>query len=410
MNHYGRQTSVCPAQTKVYATKHKHKRNSLVVLILALMVILSACNLKTFSSDEKAVTPTPTSTPLPTAAVVLQTTISADGEVVLPIPPQKFSFFGVNASVYKVYVIAGQQVKMGQPLAEIDDTDLQNAIKKAKAQLESLQAQIANEEAAALPSDLSEARSNLEVARAKLKDISSRPSKETITQAAADLRLREIDLRQAQEAYDAVAYRADIGLTPQAAKLQEATLTYEKAQAVYNEAIKPATESEIATAKLTVKEAENRLQKLLIGARPEAKAVNQAKLHETQLGLEEAEANLIKAKLLAPWDGVVTEVNVAPGVSAANGSVTIAQVEPLRFATANFSERNLADVKVGAEATIFLKSYPTVPFPALVQRIDLQSAKKDGDTALFTIYLDFNSADFQVRPGMTGRVEIAIKK
>jgi multidrug resistance efflux pump len=105
---------------------------------------------------------------------------------------------------------------------------------------------------------------------------------------------------------------------------------------------------------------------------------------------------------------MVTAVNAAPGMSTSNASVTIAQVEPLRFATSNFSERNLADIQPGDEATIFLKTYPNIPIPAVINRVELESSQKDGDTALYTVYLDFNSGEFEVRPGMTGRVEIAI--
>jgi hypothetical protein len=106
---------------------------------------------------------------------------------------------------------------------------------------------------------------------------------------------------------------------------------------------------------------------------------------------------------------MVTAVNAAPGVSTNNASITIAQVEPLRFATSNFSERNLADIQPGDEATLFLKTYPNVPIPAVIYRVELESTQKDGDTALFTVYLDFNSGDLEVRPGMTGRVEITIE-
>jgi hypothetical protein len=106
---------------------------------------------------------------------------------------------------------------------------------------------------------------------------------------------------------------------------------------------------------------------------------------------------------------MITAINGAPGVATNNASLVIARVEPLRFATTNFSERNLADVSPGDEATIFLKTYSGVPFPAVVYRIELESTQKDGDTALFTVYFDFNSSDFEVRPGMTGRVEIRVE-
>jgi multidrug resistance efflux pump len=299
-------------------------------------------------------------------------------------------------------------VQEGDLLARIDDADLRRALERAEAALARTQAEIDNEQAPALAGDIAEAQSSLEAAQAELQRLQSLPSEEAITQAAADLRLREIELRKAQEAYDAVAYAEGIGLSPQAAELQTATLNYERAKAVYDEATKPASEAEIIAARSKVVQAQNRLDQLLSGSRPELQAVNQARLREAQLQVEEAWANLVYTQLLAPWDGMVTEVNAAPGVSTTNASITIARIEPLRFATNNFSERNLSDVQIGDEATIFLKTYPNVPIPAVVYRIELESSQKDGGTALFTVYFDFNSGDFEVRPGMTGRVEIAI--
>jgi len=382
-------------------------------LLVSVSLFLSACTPDTGSFSFGQATPTPngTPTPLPTPIRVFQSTIAADGQVVLPMPPQTFAFqsSGLSSTIEEVYVIPGQTVKAGDLVARVDDTDLQNALKRAEANLASLQAQISSEEAPALAGDMAEAQANVEAVQAELDRLLSLPSEEAITQAAADLRLREIELRQAQEAYDQVAFAEGVGMSPQAAELERATLNYERAQATYDEATKPATASQIAQARLSVVQAQNRLDKLLAGLRPEAKAANEAKLREAQLQVDEARDNLLKAYLYAPWDGVVTAVNGAPGVSTSNASITVAQVEPLRFATDNFGERNLADIKVGDEATIFLKTYPGIPFPAVINRIELESTEKDGDTALFTVYLDFNSADFEVRPGMTGRVEISVE-
>jgi HlyD family secretion protein len=384
-----------------------------IILIILSLLTISACaaGAGNFSFGQPTPTPAGTPTPLPTPVKVFQTTIAADGQVVLPISPQTFSFqsSGLSGTIAEIYVVPGQAVKKGDLLARIDDTDLRNTLAKAEASLASLQAQIANEESPALPGDIAEAQVNLETAQVELAHLLSLPSEEAITQAAADLRLREVELQQAQQAYDAVAYAEGIGMSPQAAELQRATLNYERAQAVYHEATKPATEAQIAAARLKVVQAQNRLDKLQAGPRPEAQAVNEAKLRETQLQVDEARANLAKAQLFAPWDGLVTAVNAAPGMSTSNASLTIAQVEPLRFATNNFSERNLADIQIGDKADIFLKAYPNVPFPAVIYRIELESSQKDGDTALFTVYLDFNSGDFEVRPGMTGRIEISIE-
>jgi HlyD family secretion protein len=385
----------------------------LITLLIAFnLLALSACGegASSFNFGQPTATPAETPTPLPTPITVFEMTISADGKIVLPIPPQTFSFqsSGLSGTIAEVYVAPGQAVKRGDLLIKIDDTDLQNALKKAETSLASLEAQIRSEEAPALAGDITEAQANLASAQAELAHLESLPSQEAITQAAADLRLREIELRQAQEAYDQVAYAQNVGMSPQAAELQRATLNFERAQAVYDEATKPATQAQLAAARSTVVQAKNRLDKLQAGLRPEGQAVNEAKLRESQLQVDEARANLAKAQLIAPWDGVVTAVNAAPGVSLANASIILAQVEPLRFATSNFSERNLADIQPGDKATIFLKTYPNVPLPAVIYRIELESTEKDGDTALYTVYFDFNSGDFEVRPGMTGRVEIAI--
>ncbi len=382
-------------------------------LLFATCLFLTACTSAStnFSFGQPTPIPKGTPTPLPTPIRVFQSTISADGQVVLPLPPQTFAFqsAGVSSTLEEIYVIPGQAVKAGDLIAKVDDTDLQNSLKRAEANLASIQAQIASEEAPALAGDIAEAQASLKAAQVELERLLSLPAEEAITQAAADLRLREIELQQAQEAYDEVAYAEGVGMSPQAAELQRATLNYERAQATYDEATKPATESQIAQARLSVVQAQNRLDKLLAGVRPEVEAVNEAKLREAQLQVDEARDNLLKAYLYAPWAGVVTEVNGSPGVSTANASITVVQVEPLRFATTNFSERNLADVEVGDKGTIYLKSYPGVPFPAVINRIGLESTEKDGDTALFTVYLDFNSAEFEVRPGMTGRVEMTIE-
>jgi HlyD family secretion protein len=388
-------------------------KHMLFTLLLICLFTLPACNGEGGGFNFGMATPTPagTPTPLPTPVKVFQTTISADGQVVLPLSPQTFSFqsAGLSGTIAEVYVKPGQKVKQGDLIVRIDDTDLRTALTKVEASLALLQAQIKNEEAPVQARDITEAESSLAAAQADLDYLRSLPSKEAITQAAADLRLREIELRQAQQAYDAVAYAQGVGMSPQAAELQRATLNYERAQAGYTEATKPPTAAQLAASRLKVLQAQNQLAKLKDGPRPEARAVNQARLRETQIQLDEARANLAKAQLYAPWDGMVTAVNAAPGVSTNSAAVTIAQVEPLRFATSNFSERNLGDIHPGDKANIYLKTYPNMPFPAVIYRIELESGQKDGDTALFTVYFDFNHGEFDTHPGMTGRVEISIK-
>jgi HlyD family secretion protein len=384
----------------------------LALLSAACLLTFAACSSGSnrFSFDSATAASPETPTPLPTPITVFQTTISADGKVILPIPPQPFSFqsSGLAGTIEEVYVVEGQMIEAGDPLARVDDTELQTALEKAEAALASTQAQIENEQAPALAGDIAEAQVSLAAAQADLQRLHDLPLVDAINKAASDLKLAEVDLSRAQSAYDKIAYADAIGASPEAAELQKATLNYERAQAIYNEANQPASDAELTAARFKVVQAQNQLDKLLSGLRPEALAVNRARLREAQLQVNEARTNLEKVLIVAPWAGLITEIKGAPGVSTSNASITLAKVDPLRFVTDNFSERNLSDINLGDEAVIYLKTYPNVPFSAVVQRIELESTEKDGDTALFRVYLDFNSSDFEVRPGMTGRLEISV--
>ena len=166
------------------------KQLLLTTCVFLSLAVLAACtpNIESLGFGQASPTPEETPTPLPTPIAVFQTTISADGEVVLPFSPQKLSIqsSGLSGTVAEVYVVPGQKVKKGDPLVRIDDTDLRTALKKAKAALASTQAQIANEEAPALAGDIAEAQAGLAAAQAELERLRTLPSEDATHKAAAD--------------------------------------------------------------------------------------------------------------------------------------------------------------------------------------------------------------------------------
>ena len=115
-----------------------------IILITLSLLAISACaaGAGDFGFGQPTPTPAGTPTPLPTPIKVFQTTIAADGQVVLPIPPQTFSFqsSGLSGTIAEIYVVPGQAVKKGDLLARIDDTDLRNALARAEASLAAMRA------------------------------------------------------------------------------------------------------------------------------------------------------------------------------------------------------------------------------------------------------------------------------
>ena len=168
-------------------------------------------------------------------------------------------------------------------------------------------------------------------------------------------------------------------------------------------------------AEASVVSAQQSLDQALEGPKPEEidaarRTVDQAgiTLQQNQLSLEQAERALEDAQLFAPWSGTVLTVDAAPGAFVGSGSpvVTLLDTTQLAFHTTNLSERDLAQIEQGQPARITLKSYPNDIIDGTVLRIGVQAEGTVGDAATFPVILTIAANDFDIRPGMTGRVEI----
>ncbi|MFQ5434673.1 MAG: efflux RND transporter periplasmic adaptor subunit, partial [Anaerolineae bacterium] len=131
-------------------------------------------------------------------------------------------------------------------------------------------------------------------------------------------------------------------------------------------------------------------------------------LEQSEFALAQAQKNLADAQLLAPWSGTALTVEVSPGgmIGAGTPIITLLDTTSLQFQTSNLSERDLAQIQPGQSAAVTLKTFPNEPVSATVARIAPQASGVLGDAALFTVILDLEATELELRPGMTGRVEI----
>ena len=295
--------------------------------------------------------------------------------------------------------------------------DAQEAVRAAEYRLNSLGAQASEASITAAQSDVTLAAERLERAEKAYKPYRAKPdnnlNKAYFGGAWAD----------AQSAYDAALRRlnsltgspTDIVQAQKEAELAVAQAQLARAQASYDGLAAGIPPVDLALAKAQLAAAQAAYDALESGVDPDELALAEAELANAQIQLTLAHNNLEEAVdaqddifLAAPWRGTVLSVEVAPGAWVGSGTpvLTLLDTTQLEFHTTNLSERDLAKIFPGQTALVTLKAYPDDPIEAQVLRVGWQVGEFVGDAATFPVVLRLSETDLDLRPGMTGRVEI----
>ena len=100
------------------------------------------------------------------------------------------------------------------------------------------------------------------------------------------------------------------------------------------------------------------LEKLRLGVPHEVIEMASANVQRAQASVEIAQARLAQGTLTAPFDGVVTSLNVIPGefVQSDQAVITLATLNALQVETTDLSEREIPNVQIGDPANIFIEA------------------------------------------------------
>jgi HlyD family secretion protein len=382
--------------------------------------------------------------------------VSAAGNIALI--SQRSVVLQAGGIVTEVPVKVGDVVAAGDLLVALDTTDLQRTVEQAKltlanaqlaldklkepadpaeiaaarASLASAQQQLATAQAGATPAQLQAAQAKLAAAQAAYQDLKDGPSDAELTQISADLDTKLIALRDAQDAYDRVAYKGDVAASSQASALQTATIAYNASKAAYEIAIKPASESDLQTALGNIQSAQDALDTLRNQAKdalPAAQAqvasaqsaldallkgpadtdlkAAEISVQQAQLSLEAAQATLAQAQLRAPMAGTILTVDVSVGqqVGAGTSAATMADLSQLEL-TINVAEVDVGKIRLGQKAEVTVDALPDKTFTGTVSRVAPSSAATSGVVNYpVTVQLDAKGLD-GVRPGMTSMANL----
>jgi len=110
--------------------------------------------------------------------------------------------------------------------------------------------------------------------------------------------------------------------------------------------------------------------------------------------------------LQAPFDGVITEVNVLPGDVISPGSLAfrLDDLSSLRL-DLQVSEMDINRLQPGQTVAVSLEGVPGVEYTGNVVTVPAVGEVVN-DLVLFSVEVEIQKADSRVRPGMTASVEI----
>lgn len=330
------------------------------VLILIAVVLVVAIVAGVFGMQRLTASASTTTTALQTTAITrgsLVATVSAAGNV--STPASVALAFQTTGRVTQVNAQVGNAVKKNQLLMQVDTTDLNMALKSAQVSLASAQASY---DAAKIKNDQNPYQLII--------------AKTTLDKATATL-------QKAQADYNVVATRPDVGMSTQAQTLASASSDYESA--LLNYKINASNINDIALRQA------------------------QASLDSVKISVEQAQRNLDKAKIVAPFDGVVAAVNYSVGDSAGtNTAITLIDPSQLQVKV-NLAEVDIAKIKVGQTAQMTLDALINKTFNAKVLMIAPAATITQG-VVNYPVTVSVLDNDGSIKSGMTANLAIVVEQ
>jgi len=228
-------------------------------------------------------------------------------------------------------------------------------------------------------------------------------------------------LAQAQEKYDqAVKDLADLRNGPDRVELGQAQSKV--AQAEYNLAKAKAdlediedgpdpleitrAETELAQAEYNLAKAKDDLKEIEDGPDEKDLRIAQSRADAAQATLDEAQAALEAATMVAPYDATIVSVGAEVGDLVSSGTVVIklADLSNLRV-KAIVDEIDVSQIKIGQEAEITFDAFPGRRYKGQVLEVPLQGTLSD-NVLTYEVLVSLEGERTSLNPGMTANVNI----
>ena len=336
----------------------------------------------------------------------LTSTISASGSLVYSTSRQLT--FDSAGTVAAVYVEKDDTVKKGDVLARLDSESiesLEGAVARARINLRDAEQALEDAQTPYSESDIADARLAVEYAQQQLTDAQERS---------------QIKIANAEYAGDKALNKKNDSLVQymsgkiSADEYQQAVRDWEIA-VLDLEMAKVSVAQTVPAAENNLENAEETLQEALAGADSLEVALKQSELDSAKAALDNALEQLESAKegypVVAPFDGVVADVNVKPGDEVNANTVIIELIDPSAFEmSAIVDEIDVAQLRLGQKATVTLDALSDLELSGNVSSISAFAQSQSGVVSYpISISVATPEKDVKLLEGMSATATIEIK-
>ena len=372
-----------------------------------------------------------------------------------------------TGTVGAVDVQVGEAVQADQVLANIESTSLPQAVILAQADL--VNAQRALDDLLNSDSQQAQAQQAVENARQALEDaknpelaqaqaleaiavaekavedtqrnvrwLGSPATQSLIDEAQAQVTITKDSLDKAQEKFNPYANRPETNLTrarlqSELAQVQQqydaAVRQLNNLQGTANETDQAVAKADLAKAQAQLLQAQRDWERIKDGNSPADIALLEAQLADAerewervkdgpaaedilaaQARVDAAQATINLAHLTAPFAGTITDVMTKPGDQASPG-VTAFRLDDLDhlLIDVSVSEVDINRIKVGQQVSLTYDAIQGKEYTGEVTKVDQVGTANQGIVD-FTVTVELNNADEQVKTGMTAAVNIVVNQ
>jgi len=308
----------------------------------------------------------PTPTPIPTSIVPTNPTYEVQrGDVIrllqfsgriAPVREEEL-FFKTNGYVQSVYVGRNDDVQEGDLLAELEVTDLKNQITQQEAELQAVKMDQER--------NLSNANNSVRAAELRLAKLQASQDESSLLNAQINVDRARQRLADAQDEYnkslDRNWERPEVR-EAYAKAVADAQIGVEQAEAAYRDTLRSRErlQYDIELASMDLDSAKMNLAEVQTGLN----------ITRTQLSLDRLNDQLNDARIVAPFTGVILQINLLEGKQIQGYAPVMMLADPTELeVSADLQDSEMSELSEGMQVEAEFVNRPGETYPGVIRRL-----------------------------------------